>query len=198
MRRLVAAVVALCALGLPAAAQADVRWQLVGDPAPGSELDGNQVPPRVALGVANRTPYVAPVAGGTRGGQISLWRLNRAGTGWTQLGGVLNHDPAQIAGDPQLTAGGSTEWVTWSEVDAQGISQVRLARVVGASVREVAGGAFPINDPDGGSSGYARPMVYGGRAYVAYTDMTGLRAVRTRPGLRSFDRVDAGLEGLGA
>lgn len=198
MRKLIAVAAALCAVGLPAAAQADVRWQLVGDPAPGSELDGNRVPPQVALGVANRTPYVAPVAGGKRGGQITLWRLDRAGTGWTQLGGALNHDPTQVAGDPQLTAGGATEWVTWSEFDAQGTSQVRLARVVGSSFSEVAGGAFPINDPDGGSSGNARPIVYGGRTYVTYTDMTGLRAVRTRPSLRSFDRVDAGLDGLGA
>src|SRR4051794_21133735 len=196
MRRLVAVAMALCAFALPAAAQADVRWQLVGDPAPGSELDGNQVPPDVALGVANRTPYVAPVAGGKRGGEITLWRLDRAGTGWTQLGGVLNHDPVQLAGDPQLTAGGSTEWVTWSEFDANGTSQVRLARVVGASVREVAGRAFPINAPDGGSSGNARPIVSGGRTSVAYTASTGLRVVRTRPGLRSFDRVDRGLEGF--
>jgi hypothetical protein len=167
-----------------------------GDPAPGSEFDGNQVSPQVALGVANRTPYVAPVAGGVRGGPLTLWRLDRAGTGWTQLGGVVNHDPAQLAHEPQLTAGGSTEWITWSELDAQGISQVRLGRVVGDSVREVVGGPHPINDPDGGSSGQARPIVYGGRTYVSYRDTTGIRAVRTRPGLRSFERVDAGLEGL--
>ena len=59
MRLLVA--IALAALALPAASQAeDAAWQRVADPAPGGTTDAvTPKVPHVALAVVGDTPYVA-------------------------------------------------------------------------------------------------------------------------------------------
>jgi hypothetical protein len=116
-------------------------------------------------------------------------RPNRAGTGWVQLGGVLNHDPTQLAFEPDLTESGSTPWITWSERDGQGGTQVRLARLVGNSFREVVGGGRAIGD---GSS--PQVVLYGGRPYVTYIDSTqNLRVVRPSRNMRTFEHVELGI-----
>lgn len=197
-RRIFGLAIAVCALALPAVAQADVRWEQAPDPAPGSVFDDYRVPPWVSLGVANRTPYVASVAGGRRGGQITVWRPNRSGTGWRQLGGVLNHDPARNASDPHLSAGGSTPWITWTELDAQGVAQVRLAGLAGGSFREPVP-RDTITAPEEGHTFDSRVIVYDGRPYVTYTDSTThIHVVRPRRNWRWYEAVDAGLERSGA
>jgi hypothetical protein len=180
----------LFALALPAVAQAGSGWQRVADPAPGG-TDDYRFPPRVALGVAAGTPYVASLS---RDRRLTVSRPDRGSTGWRQIGGPLNHDPAQPASSPNVTASGSTVWVTWVERDAQGAYQVRLARLAGGTFREVVGGASPINEP-GDSAGYPYVTVFGGRPYVAYVGHAStVRVARLRPSGRSFEQLDAGLD----
>jgi hypothetical protein len=170
-------------LALPAVAQgADLHWQLYADPAPGATgLDGSvEHPPRIDLGVANGTPYLAEVAF-AQGGDLTVYR-GVGGRAWRQLGGGPLNDPGLRAGSTDFATSGSTVWLAWDEGPGDGTSVVHVARLTGSGVQELRGS--PI-------AGAASPQIayFGGRLYMAYASADGMRTVRTRANGRGFERV---------
>src|SRR3954451_20019182 len=117
----------LCALALPAAAQAAPNWERVADPAPGGTRVLDDFYPRIDLAVADGTPYLAALERPTVGDDLTVWRPNHAGTEWIQVGGTLNHaTPSR----PFIAADGATPWVAWNDA-ADGDTQVHVARLDG-------------------------------------------------------------------
>jgi hypothetical protein len=180
-----------CALAAPALAQAaGLRWERVGEPTPWQITDQSQFF-RVKLAVADRVPYVAAI---DTAEQLTMWRPNRRGTAWRQLGGALNHIPGQRTTDVSIATSGRDVWVAWIELDARGHGQAHLARLVGESFREVVGGDSPINGTDlvGGVS----VAVFGGRPYVAYDvahdGIVPIEVVRLSRNGRAFEHVNPG------
>lgn len=142
---LFAAVVALLLVLAPPALASG--WERIADPAPGASP---------SLAVLGGVPYLATIA------PDGTLTVSRGGTGWTPVGGPINHDPAQPASQPDLFATGSTLWLTWVEA-----GQVRVSKLVAGQWREPVGGARPINRS--GTTGFRpRILVRSGVPYVAY------------------------------
>jgi hypothetical protein len=181
-----------CALVAPALAQAGgLRWERVAEPTPWQQADETQFSPRVQLAVADGIPYVTSL---DTASQLTVWRPNRRGSAWRQLGGPLNHVPTQRVREVSITTSGRSVWVAWVEADNVGTSQAHLARLVGESFREVVGGFSPINGTD--NVGGVSVAVYGGRPYVAYSvahdDIVPIEVVRLSRSGRAFEHVNPG------
>jgi hypothetical protein len=189
-RWIVLCAVCACVLLAPVTAQAaGLRWQRVAEPTPWQQVDESQFSPRVELAVADGVPYVTSLDTSSR---LTVWRPNRRGTAWRQLGGVLNHVPTQRVRDVSIATSGRDVWVAWIETDAVGIGQTHLARLVGESFREVVRGYSPINGTD--NAGEVSVVVYGGRPYVAYSvarsDAVPVEVVRLTRNRRAFEHLD--------
>src|SRR4051812_47788630 len=106
-----------CALVVPALTHAaGLRWERVGEPTPWQVTDQSQFF-RVKLAVAQGVPYVAAI---DTPEQLTMWRPNRRGTAWRQLGGPLNHIPGQRTTDVSIATSGRNVWVAWIEIDERG------------------------------------------------------------------------------
>src|SRR4051794_10910963 len=172
-----------CALAAPAMAQAaELHWERIADPAPGStSLDGvpDVPPPNIAFTVANGTPYLAEISRlPTR--DLTVYRAVRNRT-WEQIGdGPLNHPGAQAFTADVATAGGNV-WLAWSEGTSIDDVTVHVARITRSGIQELPGS--PI-------SGATAPMIeyFGGRLYVPYSGSDGrAHVVRTRASGRGFE-----------
>ncbi|MEA2466745.1 MAG: hypothetical protein QOJ57_871 [Thermoleophilaceae bacterium] len=184
IRRGITAAVAVCALALPAVAQAEVHWQFVADPAPGATgLDGSvELPPRLNFTVAAGTPYLAEI-GHKPNFELNVYRPVGNGT-WRDLGNGSLNPPGRIAGGVDLTSVGSTAWIAWEE-GATGVpAEVHVARLTRSGVRELPGS--PI-----ANAGLPQIAYFGGRVYVAYAGIDGMHAVRTRANGRGFERIES-------
>jgi hypothetical protein len=182
-------IAALLALLVAAPSALAASWQTVGAPSPGGQP---------SLTVLNGVPYVASLS---PAGALTVKR----GEDWAPVGGPLNHDATQPARAPQLIAGAGTLWVTWRELDAAGLWQVRLAKLVGGGWRELGGGARPINH-SGESAWLPRIALLGATPYVSYASFSGkLDVVRyvsgkiqhVVTGLSTRDTADSGLVSQG-
>ena len=187
-RSLWAVVFTLCALALPASAQAAPTWQLTPDPAPGGVADifaGGG--PRVSLAVVQQRPFLATVS---QSGDLTVHTLNAAGSGWQQIGGALNS--RRVVGDPAMASSSRTPWVAWREQTATGTYRIHVARLRGGRFRQILGGLGRTE-----SDLQFIPFdlaVYGGRPYVAYQGAGGrLRVVRLDAGDNQFRSANAGL-----
>jgi hypothetical protein len=173
-----------CALALPAVAQAEVRWQLIADPAPGATgLDGSvEQPPRLVLAVANGTPYLAEI-GHKPEFPLRVYRAvgNRT---WRELSDGPLNPPGRVVGTADMTSAGGTVWLAWDEGAAGEPSEVHVARLTSSGVRELPGS--PIANATLPQIAY-----YGGRLYVAYSGGDGMHAVRTRANGRGFERIES-------
>jgi hypothetical protein len=178
--------VCACALVVPTLAEAaDLRWELVADPAPGATgLDGSPYPPppRIAFTVANGTPYLAEI---TRSPDFDLtvYRTIQNWT-WRQLGAGPLNDPGLQAGSTDFATAGDAVWLAWDEGSGNGQSVTHVVRLTGSGVRELPGS--PI-------AGASSPQIayFGGRLYVAFAGNDGMHALRTRSNGRGFERVES-------
>jgi hypothetical protein len=174
----------LCVLALPAVAQAEPRWQLVADPAPGATgLDGSvEQPPRLKLAVANGTPYLAEI-GHKPEFPLRVYRAlgNRA---WRELSDGPLNPPGRVVGSADMASAGGTVWLAWEEGATGMPSEVHVATLTRSGVRELPGS--PIAQA-------VLPQIayYGGRLYVAYSGGDGMHAVRTRANGRGFERIES-------
>jgi hypothetical protein len=176
--------VAMCALALPAAAQADPHWQFVADPAPGANgLDGTvEQPPRLNFTVADGTPYLAEI-GHKPAHELRVYRP-AGNSSWRDLGmGQLN-PPGKAVGTDDLTSAGGTAWIAWDEGNSTDPSVVHVARLTRNGVRELPGS--PI-----AAATLPQIAYFGGRLYVAYAGGDGMHAVRTRANGRGFERIES-------
>lgn len=160
MRLLVA--IALAALALPAASQAeDAAWQRVADPAPGGTTDAvTPKVPHVALAVVGDTPYVASLS---EAGVLTVSRPNRAGTSWVHVGAPLSRSPS--VWEVQLASDGRRLWAAWTEADRKGVTDVKVARLVGSRFRVI---ATDLNRSNRWDAGDIQLEVAAGRVYVAF------------------------------
>jgi hypothetical protein len=160
MRLLVA--IALAALALPAASQAeDAAWQRVADPAPGGTTDDvTPKVPHVALAVVGDTPYVASLS---EAGVLTVSRPNRAGTSWVHVGAPLSRSPS--VSDVELASDGRRLWAAWTEADRKGVTDVKVARLVGSRFRVI---ATDLNRSNRLDAGEIHLEVAAGRVYVAF------------------------------
>ena len=116
--------------------------------------------------------------------RIRVARLSADGQSWDRLGGIVNVDDAKDALDPSLAAGpDGAPWIAWTEVDAAGARQVRVARYDASSGRwvEPDGRDWQINYRPEGSPASDRPVYaarsprlifIGARPYVVYLQWT--------------------------
>jgi hypothetical protein len=183
MTRRLALLVVMAFLALPALAQG-ATWQRVADPAPGgtAEYDDGQV--QADLAVVGGTPYVVAVT--HPDGALGVWRPAASGTSWQRIAGPLNEGPA---GGPSIAAAGSTLWLAWSERGQDGVSQARVARIAGSSVREFA----PLNRP-GTEARSIEVAVYNGRPYVAFNEGTTTPPFSQRLVVARLNRAQTGFE----
>jgi hypothetical protein len=160
MRLLVA--IALAALALPAASQAeDAAWQRVADPAPGGTTDAvTPKVPHVALAVVGDTPYVASLS---EAGVLTVSRPNRAGTSWVHVGAPLSRSPS--VSEVELASDGRRLWAAWTEADRKGVTDVKVARLVGGRFRVI---ATDLNRSNRWDAGDIQLEVAAGRVYVAF------------------------------
>jgi hypothetical protein len=144
----------------------------------------------VELAVADGVPYVASQDAAQ---QLTIWRPNKRGTAWRQLGGPLNHIPGQRVRDVSMATSGRSVWVAWIETDNTGYGQTHLARLVGESFREV-GGDSPINGAD--NAGAVSLAIYNQRPYVAYNvardGIIPIEVARLTRNGRAFENVNPG------
>lgn len=163
---LAAALLAVAAVAAPAVASAAPHWNELKAPAPG----GDDV---VIAGGAPMVAYVAPDG-------VHVAQLSKNGKSWKQLGQPVRHTAGAQVFQPDLAvAPNGWLWLAWTELDAEGAGQARVARLDGSNWREVVGGARPINrTPDEGwepkyFSAYSPDILFfGGRPYVAYVQDT--------------------------
>ena len=144
-------------------------WTAFGGSVSGSaNADSRSGPAITAVGA---TPYVAwtadPVGDGSlRSVHVSAWD----GTAWTQVGGVLNHDPAHSAYFPTLGVVGGVLYATWLEDrDNGGDFGVVVSRLIDGAWQPV--GTDPAEiDPSRGS--FSRPSIadVGGVPWVGYVE----------------------------
>jgi hypothetical protein len=184
--------VCLCGLSLPALAQArahSLRWQRVAEPTPWHQADETQFAPNVELAVADGVPYVSSI---DKEGSLTIWRPNRRETSWRQLGGPLNHVPAERVDDVSMATSGRTVWVAWSEETERFVRQPHLAKLVGESFREVASDSSPVSPDE--PAGSVSVAIYGGRPYMAYNvnhgDVVPVEVVRLSRNERAWEHVD--------
>jgi hypothetical protein len=174
------------ALLLPAAAQADLTWQRVADPGPGStfDYDSDRGPTRVNFAVVNGVPYVAVLSNPQRNvRELAIYRAVNRNTAWQQIDGVPSD-----AGLPRMAAVGSVVWISWVKNDEQGVPQVHVGTLSRSGFRELS----PVG------SGRSTDIVeYGGRPYIAFATDSGVRVVRLRRNGRGFENVGGAL-GSGA
>jgi hypothetical protein len=164
-------------LAAPAAAPAAAAWEDVGDPIPSGST---------ALAVVNGVPYVGIVETDLSNGfdsELTVRRWN--GAEWELVGGPLNAEPAFF---PDLAVSNGRLWIAWRE-----LGSVHIARLAGDEFRQVGSG---YEGPDF-ISGFDL-TVFEGRPYLAFyepNDQPRLwRVLRTAPGSRSLEPVDAGRE----
>ena len=157
----VAALLALMAVAVPASAGA-AKWQRLADPPGGGTL--------ADFGGTAYVAYASPEG-------VRVVRANSRGTQWQQVGSLIRHTAGAAVFDPSLAqAPDGSLWVTWTEADAYGTLQVRVARFDGSAWHEVVGGDRPINsvpfnpqDPTLPASGHQPHLTfYKGVPYVAY------------------------------
>jgi hypothetical protein len=171
--------VAAFALLVPAAAQAELTWQRVADPGPGSTFDYDSLrgPTRVNFAVANGVPYVAVLSNPSRGvRELAVYRAVNRNTAWQQIDGVPSD-----AGLVRMAAVGSVVWISWVKSDAQGIPQVHVGTLSRSGFRELS----PV-----GSGRSTDIASYEGRPYITFATDSGVRVVRLRRNGRSFENVD--------
>src|SRR5215213_5714287 len=100
----------ICALALPAAAQAAPNWVRVADPAPGGTHVWDDGYPKVDLAIADGTPYLVAREQRTVGDDITVWRPNHAGTDWIQVGETLNQAAPPERAGASIAADSATPW----------------------------------------------------------------------------------------
>src|SRR4051794_23432194 len=165
-------VVMACALGAlaaaltPAVASASPDWQPLADP-PRADVFGpapGGTDHSYSFTLASAVPTVAYVSFAG----IRVAQATPDGASWEQVGAPIKHalGSSQVF-EPSVAADPDGDlWVTWTELDAQGIRQARVARFDGSSWDEVVGGDRPINievDPRRGpSSAYEPQLVFFG------------------------------------
>jgi len=147
-------VCAVAALLAPASASADPEWSRLTDP-PGAD----------AMAVVSGAPYVAYAS--PQGVRVA--RPEPGGDSWVQVGVPIRHTAGADVRDPTvIQAPDGRVWVAWTEADARGVYQVRVARRSGTAWQQVVGGARPINadiDPNRGPAS-------GGGPQIAFLDAT--------------------------
>jgi hypothetical protein len=157
VRSFAVAATLLAALALPSAASAGPRT--LAPPPGGDDIEVVAGAPAVA--------YAAPDG-------VHVARASKNGKSWQQLGGAIRHSAGAPVFDVDLAvAPDGRPWVAWTETDARGIRQARVARYDGSLWREVVGGDRPINidiPEDQPPLGAFAPKItfYDGRAWVAY------------------------------
>jgi hypothetical protein len=144
-------------------------WTALGSSVSGSEHADSVSGPAIAD--VGGTPYVAWTADPAedkilRSVYVSAWD----GTGWTRVGGALNHDPAHSAYLPTLSVVGGVLYAAWLEDrDNGGNFGVTVSRLVGGAWQAV--GTDPAElDPTRGS--FSRPSIadVGGVPWVGYVE----------------------------
>ena len=181
-----AVLVMLGAAFAPALASAAPEWQRLSDP-PGSD----QFAPMAS---APLVAYVSPAG-------IRVARANADGT-WTQVGDPVRHASSTSTPffDPSAAEGpGGKIWVTWTEGDATGTRQARVAKFDGTAWQEVVGGANPINPPthqgDPPLHAYEPHLAFlEGTPYVGYLQSslsdTSVRVVRLKADGSAWEAVN--------
>lgn len=119
----------VCLVVAPAAAGAQLTWQRVADPGPGStfDYDSSRGPTRVDLAVVGRTPYVSVLsrpAGDTW--ELTAYRAVDRNTAWRQIGGRLNADPTQPISTPSMEAFADRPYIAYGT--DSGVHVLRLSR----------------------------------------------------------------------
>jgi len=97
------------------------RWDgmsWVQDVSGSLNVDATRSAAAPVIAFSGATPHVAWQEASATGSQIYVRRWS--GTGWTQLGGSLNRDPAQSAAAPAIAIAGATPYVAWQEATADG------------------------------------------------------------------------------
>src|SRR4051794_30426868 len=183
--------VCLCSLSLPALAQArphSLRWQRIAEPTPWHQADETQFSPNVELAVADGVPYVSSI---DKAGSLTIWRPNKRGTAWRQLGGPLSHVAGDRVDEVSMATSGRMVWVAWAEETGH-VRQPFLAKLVGESFREVARDSRPVGPDE--PTGDVSLAIYGGRPYLAYNvnhgDVVPVEVVRLSRDERAFEHVD--------
>lgn len=157
-RAVAAATALIAALALPAAA--DARQSAPAPPG-GDDIE--------MLGGTPAVAYAAPDG-------VHVSSLTKNGKRWQQLGATIRHAADAPVYDVDLAVDpGGRPWVTWTETDATGTRQARVARFDGRHWREVVGGAQPLNEVFDPQYGYPPLGAYdpqlafaGGRVWVVY------------------------------
>lgn len=142
-----------------------------------------------SLTAVDGVPYVAfteaPVGGQTT--DVRVARLNAAGTGWDEVGGVLDHVAAAGANSPRLITIGGLPYVTWTETNGTFATEVHISRLnaTGTGWTEVADDPGPIPHTDDGRSAQPSLASIGGVPYVVGLEerphTSALRVSRLEP-----------------
>jgi hypothetical protein len=108
---------------------------------------------------------------------VHVVRATKAGHRWRQLGGTIRHAAGQSVFDVNLSVDPEGQpWVAWTETDATGTRQARVAAFDGVRWHEVVGGDRPINQDLSDPNWYPfvfhalRPQIvfFQGRPWVFY------------------------------
>jgi hypothetical protein len=186
------ALLTVCALALPAAAQAAPTWLRVADNAPGETLEYYDGLPILDMAIAESTPYLATES---LTGNLTVWRPNAAGSKWIQAGSTLNHVPLRFEppfrrGDFfAIAASGATPWVAWTEKAGEVDTQVHVARLEGTTFQEPVAATEAANWPRSASADSIDIVVFGGRPYVTM----GSDITRTTSGGDAVEHITGGL-----
>lgn len=177
-------VCAIAALLAPATASADPQWSRLADP-PGGD----------AMTLVSGAPYVAYASPAG----VRVVRPQPGGDTWQQVGAPIHHGAGAAVSDPTvIQAPDGRVWVAWTEADASGVRQARVARRDGTAWREVVGGARPINeniDPNRGPASASEPEIafLDGTPYVAYLQdnpaETSISVVRLKADGSAWERI---------
>jgi hypothetical protein len=155
--RAIASASALIAL-LVAPASADAKRKFATPPA------GDDI---AVVGGAPAVAYAAPDG-------VHVSHPTKSGHRWQQLGGTIRHTAGAPVYDVDIAVHpDGRPWVAWTEDDASGARQARVARFDGRRWREVVGGDHPLNevfDPGYPPFGAYDPKIVfaGGRVWVGY------------------------------
>jgi hypothetical protein len=164
---------AVCLAALPALADAQLTWQRVADPGPGStfDYDSDRGPTRVNFAVADGVPYVAVLSRPTRSQwELRAYRAVRRNSEWRQIDGLLNGDPSNPVSLLGMAAYSGRPYIALAT--GSGLEILRLRRNGKGFERVERGlGSPQVADAD--------LVVRDGRLYVSYTDLSGtLRSAR--------------------
>jgi hypothetical protein len=156
-------------------------WSLVADTAGGLNENPAQNAADPSLADVGGVPHVAWTEQDGNGHvQVRVAKLNPGGTQWLKVGQTenppspINQSFNQSADHPSLTAMGSpaVPYVAWTEIDADGVSQVRVARLKASETgwEKVAGGPSPINNSSEENATAAAIAPVGGVPWVAWVE----------------------------